>query len=189
MIYPSVPTPRTDPVAYPPTHPPTHPPTQPMALHRCALGVALLLQNSRALSDELCGVEPASAHASCKQACASAAALTWRFKDLPRLKLRQAIRATRNCSVDHRVSSVRIKVASQVRLAIRRYKFEDKQVVDYVREATKKNIWYYRDRMSVPRGPCSLPVLRECWVRPPPAALRAMHMGALAQAAVRQYGI
>jgi len=45
-----------------------------------------------------------------------------------------------------------------------RYKFEDRQVVDYVREATRKNIWYYRDRMSVPRGPCSLPVLRECWV-------------------------
>lgn len=42
--------------------------------------------------------------------------------------------------------------------------FEDKQMVDYVREATKKNVWYYRDRMSVPRGPCSLPVLRECWV-------------------------
>lgn len=27
-----------------------------------------------------------------------------------------------------------------------------------MREATKKNIWYYRDRMSVPRGPCPLPV-------------------------------
>ena len=48
---------------------------------------------------------------------------------------------------------------------LRRYKFEDRQVVDYIREATRKNIWYYRDRMSVPRGPCSLPVLRECWVR------------------------
>ena len=51
---------------------------------------------------------------------------------------------------------------------LRRYKFEDRQVVDYVREATRKNIWYYRDRMSVPRGPCSLPVLRECWVRAAP---------------------
>ncbi len=37
-------------------------------------------------------------------------------------------------------------------------------MVDYVRLATRKNIWYYRDRMSVPRGPCPLPVLRECWV-------------------------
>ena len=55
--------------------------------------------------------------------------------------------------------------ASYDHLTRRRYTFEDRQVVDYVREATKKNIWYYRDRMSVPRGPCSLPVLRECWVR------------------------
>ena len=23
---------------------------------------------------------------------------------------------------------------------------------------------YYRDRLSVPRGPCNLAVLRECWV-------------------------
>lgn len=89
------------------------------------------------------------------------------------------------------------------------------QIVDYVRTATAKNVWYYRsagvgakpsqlqqplrsscsepltpvppkrslglptapdchhpgpsccccsDRMSVPRGPCSLPVLREAWV-------------------------
>jgi len=35
---------------------------------------------------------------------------------------------------------------------------------DYVREITKRNVWYYRDRISVPRGPCTLPVLRECWV-------------------------
>ncbi len=39
-----------------------------------------------------------------------------------------------------------------------------RQIIDYTREITKKNVWYYRDRMSVPRGPCSLPVLRECWV-------------------------
>ena len=24
---------------------------------------------------------------------------------------------------------------------------------------------YYRDRMSVPRGPCNVAVLRECWVQ------------------------
>eukprot|EP00210_Caulerpa_lentillifera_P001211 g1167.t1 len=35
---------------------------------------------------------------------------------------------------------------------------------DYVREITKRNVWYYRDRLSTPRGPCTLPVLRECWV-------------------------
>lgn len=45
-----------------------------------------------------------------------------------------------------------------------KYNHEDRTVVDYVREATKKNIWYYRDRMSVPRGPCTLPVLKEAWV-------------------------
>jgi hypothetical protein len=39
----------------------------------------------------------------------------------------------------------------------------ERQVVDYVRTATAKNVWYYRDRLSVPRGPCSLPVLREAW--------------------------
>ncbi|CAL8471988.1 g11530 [Coccomyxa elongata] len=43
--------------------------------------------------------------------------------------------------------------------------FEDRQHFDYIREATSKNVWYYRDRLSVPRGPCNLPVLRECWVQ------------------------
>lgn len=75
--------------------------------------------------------------------------------------------------------------------------FQQKQVVDYVREATRNNVWYYRDRclflctansaaisicftlllecllllkyaldlhrMNVARGPCTLPVLKECW--------------------------
>ncbi|KAK9785103.1 hypothetical protein WJX73_002409 [Symbiochloris irregularis] len=41
--------------------------------------------------------------------------------------------------------------------------FNDKEQVDYIRELTAKNVWYYRDRLSVPRGPCNLPVLRECW--------------------------
>lgn len=47
------------------------------------------------------------------------------------------------------------------------YKYDhvDRHVPDYVREITKHNIWYYRDRMNVPRGPCPLPVLRECWVQ------------------------
>ncbi|KAL0048599.1 hypothetical protein WJX82_006753 [Trebouxia sp. C0006] len=42
--------------------------------------------------------------------------------------------------------------------------FQQKQVVDYVRTATRNNVWYYRDRMNVARGPCTLPVLKECWV-------------------------
>uniref|UniRef100_A0A061RAU5 Gtp-binding protein lepa n=1 Tax=Tetraselmis sp. GSL018 TaxID=582737 RepID=A0A061RAU5_9CHLO len=43
--------------------------------------------------------------------------------------------------------------------------FQQKQQVDYIRTATRKNVWYYRDRLNVARGPCSLPVLRECWVQ------------------------
>ncbi|GMH40532.1 hypothetical protein BSKO_08436 [Bryopsis sp. KO-2023] len=42
--------------------------------------------------------------------------------------------------------------------------FHRLQQFDYCREATKKNVWYYRDRMSVPRGPCTLPTLRQAWV-------------------------
>ncbi|KAL6778731.1 hypothetical protein F751_4238 [Auxenochlorella protothecoides] len=45
-----------------------------------------------------------------------------------------------------------------------KYEHEDRMMVDYVRFMTAENVWYYRDRMSVPRGPCSLPVLREAWV-------------------------
>lgn len=69
-----------------------------------------------------------------------------------------------------------------------KYGHYERTVVDYVRTATAKNVWYYRcvdliriefsrfflaivmtmcmyrDRLSTPRGPCSLPVLRECWV-------------------------
>merc|ERR1712072_246161 len=26
-----------------------------------------------------------------------------------------------------------------------------------------RNVWYYRDRLSTPRGPCTLPLLREAW--------------------------
>ena len=66
--------------------------------------------------------------------------------------------------------------------------------MDYVREATKKNIWYYRDRMSVPRGPCSLPVLRECWVRQPKrrsrgccAGLTGCHVAYTARAVVKRH--
>lgn len=34
----------------------------------------------------------------------------------------------------------------------------------------QKNVWYYRDRLNVARGPCSLPVLKEAWVQVRPAA-------------------
>eukprot|EP01023_Acetabularia_acetabulum_P024151 TRINITY_DN2339_c0_g1_i2.p2 TRINITY_DN2339_c0_g1~~TRINITY_DN2339_c0_g1_i2.p2 ORF type:complete len:161 (-),score=6.66 TRINITY_DN2339_c0_g1_i2:249-680(-) len=43
--------------------------------------------------------------------------------------------------------------------------FQDKLVADYVLTATANNVWYYRDRMNVPRGPCTVPVLRNCWVQ------------------------
>ncbi|KAL3153494.1 hypothetical protein ABBQ38_011825 [Trebouxia sp. C0009 RCD-2024] len=42
--------------------------------------------------------------------------------------------------------------------------FKQKEATDYVRMATAHNVWYYRDRMNVARGPCTLPVLKECWV-------------------------
>lgn len=41
----------------------------------------------------------------------------------------------------------------------------ERQVVDYIKTATSRNIWYYRDRLNTARGPCSLPVLREAWVQ------------------------
>merc|ERR550514_1907375 len=28
-----------------------------------------------------------------------------------------------------------------------------------------RNIWFYRDRLSTIRGPCTLPVLREAWIK------------------------
>lgn len=39
------------------------------------------------------------------------------------------------------------------------------EMINYQRMLLRKNIWYYRDRMSVPRGPCPLHVLKECWVQ------------------------
>jgi GYF domain 2 len=50
------------------------------------------------------------------------------------------------------------KRCSLTHVLLSRYDHYERQIVDYVREATRKNIWYYRDRMSVPRGPCPLPV-------------------------------
>jgi hypothetical protein len=39
------------------------------------------------------------------------------------------------------------------------------EMINYQRMLLRKNIWYYRDRMSVPRGPCPLHVLKDCWVQ------------------------
>lgn len=40
----------------------------------------------------------------------------------------------------------------------------EQQLINYVRLATCKNVWYYRDRCGVSRGPATLPVLKEAWV-------------------------
>lgn len=37
-------------------------------------------------------------------------------------------------------------------------------LINYVKRATRKNLWYYRDRCGVARGPATLPTLREAWV-------------------------
>ncbi|CAG9461145.1 unnamed protein product [Pedinophyceae sp. YPF-701] len=36
--------------------------------------------------------------------------------------------------------------------------------IQYCRDMTARNVWYYRDRLSTPRGPCTLSTLREAWV-------------------------
>lgn len=39
------------------------------------------------------------------------------------------------------------------------------EMINYQRMLLRKNIYYYRDRMSVPRGPCPLHVLKDAWVQ------------------------
>lgn len=39
------------------------------------------------------------------------------------------------------------------------------EMINYQRMLMRKNIWYYRDRMNVPRGPCPLHVLKDAWVQ------------------------
>ncbi|MEW5302197.1 MAG: hypothetical protein WDW36_005001 [Sanguina aurantia] len=39
------------------------------------------------------------------------------------------------------------------------------EMINYQRMLMRKNVWYYRDRMSVPRGPCPLHVLKDAWVQ------------------------
>lgn len=48
------------------------------------------------------------------------------------------------------------------RIKLSRYQAE---MINYQRMLMRKNIWYYRDRAGVPRGPCPLHVLKDCWVQ------------------------
>lgn len=40
----------------------------------------------------------------------------------------------------------------------------EREMINYQRMFLRRNIWYYRDRASVPRGPCPLHVLKSAWV-------------------------
>ena len=48
------------------------------------------------------------------------------------------------------------------RVQLSPYQYE---MINYQRMLMRKNTWYYRDRMSVPRGPCPLHVLKDAWVQ------------------------
>ncbi len=48
------------------------------------------------------------------------------------------------------------------RIVLSPYQYE---MINYQRMLMRNNIWYYRDRMSVPRGPCPLHVLKDCWTQ------------------------
>jgi hypothetical protein len=48
------------------------------------------------------------------------------------------------------------------RIKLSRYQAE---MINYQRMLMRKNVWYYRDRAGVPRGPCPLHVLKDCWVQ------------------------
>jgi hypothetical protein len=48
------------------------------------------------------------------------------------------------------------------RIRLSRYQAE---MINYQRMLMRKNVWYYRDRAGVPRGPCPLHVLKDCWVQ------------------------
>ncbi|AIB09996.1 RNA binding protein (nucleomorph) [Lotharella oceanica] len=39
-----------------------------------------------------------------------------------------------------------------------------KSQIDYIKTAIKENIWYYRDRLNISRGPCDIYLLRKCWI-------------------------
>lgn len=39
-----------------------------------------------------------------------------------------------------------------------------KSQINFVKTAIKENIWYYRDRLNISRGPCDIHILRQCWI-------------------------
>jgi hypothetical protein len=44
--------------------------------------------------------------------------------------------------------------------------FEDREQAWWWKNAViARNVWFYRDRLSTVRGPCTLPVLREAWAK------------------------
>lgn len=48
------------------------------------------------------------------------------------------------------------------RVVLSHYQYE---MINYQRMLLRKNIWYYRDRMNNPRGPCPLHTLKDAWVQ------------------------
>lgn len=47
---------------------------------------------------------------------------------------------------------------------LQKYADDNWKATEYAFLALEDNIWYYRDRMSVPRGPCPLTTLRTAWI-------------------------
>merc|ERR1739848_425429 len=46
------------------------------------------------------------------------------------------------------------------------FTLEDREQLWWWKNAVMgRNVWYYRDRISTVRGPCTLPVLREAWTK------------------------
>mmetsp|Transcript_11352 Transcript_11352/g.19868 ORF Transcript_11352/g.19868 Transcript_11352/m.19868 type:complete len:248 (-) Transcript_11352:471-1214(-) len=48
------------------------------------------------------------------------------------------------------------------RIQLSHYQLE---MINYQRMLLRKNIWYYRDRMNISRGPCPLHMLKSAWVQ------------------------
>eukprot|EP00798_Chlamydomonas_sp_ICE-L_P001346 gene1346-32707_t len=48
------------------------------------------------------------------------------------------------------------------KIQLSHYQYE---MINYQRMLMRKNVWFYRDRMNIPRGPCPLHVLKDAWVQ------------------------
>ena len=46
----------------------------------------------------------------------------------------------------------------------KRFTKNQKSIYYYTKEVMKDNIWYYRDRLNIARGPCDINTLRKCWI-------------------------